>query len=359
VQVGAATNTYHCLSNTKTIDKNGYIYVHGSNESKTDFDVFLDDLNITHTKGKVLQEDHYYPFGLNISALSSTAPLSKPNRYKYNGMELNEEFDLDWYTPEFRSYDPQLGRFHQIDPVVKHHESLYAWNTNNPISFNDPLGSDSTQRANAVAQMEQHIDEGTTYTWKISASTAPNGNAPGVAGNCSSTVSNCVVTAGEPNPSNVTPSGDTGSGVLNIEGNTTSVNNSEVVAGNIVTFRMDGNYPYHTGLVTGVSTNDEGSTVITFGHNSSGNGAESDSFVLGSGESWDSNSPTFFKWDTTPDAQSNSSSSTTSQASSTSASRTNSPSRSVSSRISSTARNVRGQVASFLAEGRRRILGGG
>ena len=57
-------------------------------------------------------------------------------------MELNEEFDLDWYTPEFRSYDPQLGRFHQIDPVVKHHESLYAWNTNNPISFNDPLGSD-------------------------------------------------------------------------------------------------------------------------------------------------------------------------------------------------------------------------
>ena len=125
---------------------------------------------------------------------------------------------------------------------------------------------------------------------------------------------------------------------------------------------MDGNYPYHTGLVTDVSTNDEGNTVITFGHNSSGNGAQSDSFVLGSGESWDSNSPAFFKWDTTPDAQSNTSggaSTATSQASSTSSSRTSSSGRSVSSRISSTVRNVRGQVASFLAEGRRRILGGG
>ncbi|KOF04088.1 hypothetical protein OB69_03625 [Roseivirga seohaensis subsp. aquiponti] len=348
--------------NTVNITQGGYLYVFVSNESNTNFEVYFDDLRITHTKGAILQEDHYYPFGLNISALSSTAPLTKPNKFKYNGMELNEEFDLDWYTPEFRSYDPQLGRFHQVDPVVKHHESLYAWNTNNPISFNDPLGSDSTQRANAVAQMQQHIDEGTTYTWNISAYTAPSGNAPGVAGNCSSTVSNCVVTAGEPNPSNVTPTGDTGSGVLNIEGNTTSVNNSEVEAGNIVTFRMDGNYPYHTGLVTGVSTNDEGNTVITFGHNSSGNGAQSDSFVLGSGESWDSNSPAFFKWDTTPDAQSNTSGgapTATSQASSTSASRTSSSGRSVSSRISSTARNVRGQVASFLAEGRRRILGGG
>ncbi len=351
-------------ANGLIMEQAGYLYVYLSNEGHTTDggNVYFDVLRINHKKGHILQEDHYYPFGATINALSSSAPLSKPNRYKYNGMELNEEFDLDWYTPEFRSYDPQLGRFHQIDPVVKHHESLYAWNTNNPISFNDPLGSDSTQRANAVAQMQQHINEGTTYTWDITAYTAPSGNAPGVAGNCSSTVSNCVVTAGEPNPSNVTPTGDTGSGVLNIEGNTTSVNNSEVEAGNIVTFRMDGNYQYHTGLVTGVSTNDEGNTVITFGHNSSGNGAQSDSFVLGSGESWDSNSPAFFKWDTTPDAQSNNSggaSTATSQASSTSSSRTSSSGRSVSSRISSTVRNVRGQVASFLAEGRRRILGGG
>jgi hypothetical protein len=88
VQVGAATNTYHCLPNTKTIDKNGYIYVYVSNESNTSFDVFFDDLIITHTKGKVLQEDHYYPFGMNINALSSSAPLSKPNKLKYHGQEL-------------------------------------------------------------------------------------------------------------------------------------------------------------------------------------------------------------------------------------------------------------------------------
>jgi hypothetical protein len=56
--------------------------------------VFFDDLIITHTKGKVLQEDHYYPFELGIAALSRTAPLSKPNNFKYNGFEEQTEFDL-------------------------------------------------------------------------------------------------------------------------------------------------------------------------------------------------------------------------------------------------------------------------
>jgi RHS repeat-associated protein len=143
VQVGAATNTYHCLSNTKTIDKNGYIYVHGSNESKTGIDVFLDDLNITHTKGKVLQEDHYYPFGLGIAALSSTAPLSKPNRYKFNGgTEFNSDFSLNWYETTHRGLDVTLGRFMQIDLMADILSSInpYNFGYNNPIMFNDPSG---------------------------------------------------------------------------------------------------------------------------------------------------------------------------------------------------------------------------
>jgi RHS repeat-associated protein len=81
--------------------------------------VFFDDLIITHTKGKVLQEDHYYPFGLNISALSSTAPLSKPNKFKYNGKEEQTEFDLDWYDYGARMYDAQIGRWNHVDPLAE------------------------------------------------------------------------------------------------------------------------------------------------------------------------------------------------------------------------------------------------
>jgi RHS repeat-associated protein len=105
--------------------------------------VFFDDLIITHTKGKVLQEDHYYPFGLNISALSSTAPLSKPNQFKYNGgSELNPSFDLNWYETPFRGYDAALGRFGQMDAMSDLLSSITPYNFayNNPIMFNDPTG---------------------------------------------------------------------------------------------------------------------------------------------------------------------------------------------------------------------------
>lgn len=91
------------------------------------------------TTRQILQEDHYYPFGLNISALSSTAPLSKPNQFKYNGKELDENFDLGWYHYGARMYDPQLGRFTTIDPLADLYvpQSPYVYAANNPILLVD------------------------------------------------------------------------------------------------------------------------------------------------------------------------------------------------------------------------------
>jgi RHS repeat-associated protein len=109
--------------------------------------VFFDDLNITHTKGKVLQEDHYYPFGLNISALSSTAPLSKPNRFKLQGKEEQTEFDINLYDFGARNYDPQIGRWLNPDPLADQFYNLTPYNyvENNPLRFIDPDGMLSTE----------------------------------------------------------------------------------------------------------------------------------------------------------------------------------------------------------------------
>jgi len=142
VQVDGAPNTYDSLTHSKTIEKNGYIYLYVSNESDNAFDVFSDDLSITNTKGKVLQEDHYYPFGLSINALSSSAPLSKPNNFKYNGFEEQTDFDLGWYDYQAKFYDPQLGRFMQVDPAadLMRRHSPYNYAFDNPIRFIDPDG---------------------------------------------------------------------------------------------------------------------------------------------------------------------------------------------------------------------------
>ena len=66
---------------------------------------------------------------------------------KFNdGNELqSEEFSdgsgLDMYDAVHRMYDPQIGRFGQIDKLadVLFNYSPYIFGNNNPILYNDPL----------------------------------------------------------------------------------------------------------------------------------------------------------------------------------------------------------------------------
>ena len=140
----AASGAHEKLSfNTVNITQGGYLYVFVSNESNTDFEVYFDNLNITHTKGAILQEDHYYPFGANISALSSTAPLSKPNRFKLSGNEEQTDFDLNLHDFNARFYDQTLGRFINVDPMADERVWVNPYNyvQNNPLILVDPMGT--------------------------------------------------------------------------------------------------------------------------------------------------------------------------------------------------------------------------
>ena len=64
------------------------------------------------------------------------------DKYQYNGIELNTDFGLLVNEARFRTLDPQLGRWWQIDPEVEQFEAWSPYNSNldNPILNSDPDG---------------------------------------------------------------------------------------------------------------------------------------------------------------------------------------------------------------------------
>ena len=82
----------------------------------------------------------YYPFGLTMAGISSKAAGGVENKKKYQQYELNSDFDINLYESFYRSHDPQLGRWWQIDPKPADFESPYAAMGNNPIKNIDILG---------------------------------------------------------------------------------------------------------------------------------------------------------------------------------------------------------------------------
>lgn len=126
------------LASTKA-PKNGYVYVYVSNRS--DQHVYFDDFKVSVAAGNIIEENHYYSFGLKIAAISSKKLGNAgegilKNDYQYNDKELYDDGELNWYDYGFRNYDAQIGRFVQLDPLADDYAVMtpYQYASNDPIA---------------------------------------------------------------------------------------------------------------------------------------------------------------------------------------------------------------------------------
>ncbi len=111
---------------------------------------------------KILEENHYYPFGLKHTGynsdkmsyvkegtflkIKSVMPfIFTSYNYKYNGKEYQDELGLNVYDYGARFYMPDIGRMGSIDnkadDILQVDLSPYNYSWNNPTNIIDPDGN--------------------------------------------------------------------------------------------------------------------------------------------------------------------------------------------------------------------------
>jgi RHS repeat-associated protein len=111
---------------------------------------------------KIIEENHYYPFGLKhrnynmtrrdfdrdeeevlrLRQVTQQTPLAY--KYKYNGKEFQDELGLNMYDYGARNYDPAIGRWMNIDPLADKYYNIspYVYVADSPILHLDPDGKE-------------------------------------------------------------------------------------------------------------------------------------------------------------------------------------------------------------------------
>lgn len=100
------------------------------------------DVTNNASTNEILQENHYYSFGMAHEGTWMINDAAKDNPYQYNGKEFNADHGLNWNDYGMRYYDPTIGKWMSVDPLADLAPGWtpYRYGFNNPILYTDPVG---------------------------------------------------------------------------------------------------------------------------------------------------------------------------------------------------------------------------
>ena len=140
----SSVSSWEKLMSNVEIKEDGKLAVYIDNASSDK--VYFDNFEIERTEATVavvVQENHYYPFGMNMKGIEEldlqSLDSKDEHRFQYNGKEKEESFGLYWNDHGARNLDIQLGRWNGVDPLAEKFVSTssYVAMLNNPIRFVD------------------------------------------------------------------------------------------------------------------------------------------------------------------------------------------------------------------------------
>lgn len=107
----------------------------------------------------IISYEEYHPFGTTAYQAKNAAIDAAAKRYRYTGMERDEETGLNYHTARY--YIPWLGRWLNCDPIgIKDGINLYAYAGNTPVNKNDKGGkqASSVSGADRITQAIEAAD---------------------------------------------------------------------------------------------------------------------------------------------------------------------------------------------------------
>ncbi|NVB39957.1 hypothetical protein G6O69_19085 [Pseudenhygromyxa sp. WMMC2535] len=104
--------------------------------------------------GQVISYEEYHPYGTSAYRALDAAIDVSPKRYRYTGMERDEETGLAYHTARY--YVPWLGRWTAADPIgLSSGPNRYQYATSSPVSLSDLEGCQTL--AEHFAQVQGQI----------------------------------------------------------------------------------------------------------------------------------------------------------------------------------------------------------